>query len=42
MCGIYGIIHLDDSPAEPALMVRMGDITRHRGPDDQGWHHDGN
>jgi len=42
MCGIYGIIHLDGSPADPALMANMGDITRHRGPDDHGWHHDGN
>lgn len=42
MCGIYGIIHLDGSPADPSLMARMGDVTRHRGPDDQGWHHDGN
>ena len=42
MCGIFGIIHLDGSPADPALMPRMGAITRHRGPDDEGWHHDGN
>lgn len=42
MCGIYGIIHLDGTAADPALMERMGDITRHRGPDDHGWHADGN
>ncbi|WP_428828166.1 asparagine synthase (glutamine-hydrolyzing) [Azonexus sp. IMCC34842] len=42
MCGIYGIINLDGSLADPELMERMGDITRHRGPDDQGWHQDGN
>ena len=42
MCGIYGIIHLDGTPADPALMPLMGDVTRHRGPDDHGWHHDGN
>lgn len=42
MCGIYGIIHLDGSEVDPSQMERMGDITRHRGPDDQGWHHDGN
>jgi asparagine synthase (glutamine-hydrolysing) len=42
MCGIYGIIHLDGSPADPSLMQSMGDVTRHRGPDDHGWHHDGN
>lgn len=42
MCGIYGFIHLDGSPADPALMERMGNVTRHRGPDDHGWHADGN
>lgn len=42
MCGIYGIIHLDGSMTDPGFMQRMGDVTRHRGPDDHGWHHDGN
>ena len=42
MCGIYGIIHLDGTAADPTLMERMGNITRHRGPDDHGWHADGN
>lgn len=42
MCGIYGIINLDGSLADPELMERMGNITRHRGPDDQGWHQDAN
>ncbi|MBL8472262.1 MAG: asparagine synthase (glutamine-hydrolyzing) [Rhodocyclaceae bacterium] len=41
MCGIYGIIHLDGRAADPALMPVMGDVTIHRGPDDQGWRHDG-
>ncbi|MBL8482807.1 MAG: asparagine synthase (glutamine-hydrolyzing) [Rhodocyclaceae bacterium] len=41
MCGIYGIINLDGRAADPALMPMMGDVTIHRGPDDQGWHHDG-
>ena len=42
MCGIYGLIHLDGTQADPGLMSFMGDSIRHRGPDDQGWHHDGN
>lgn len=41
MCGIYGIIHLDGGPADPALMAAMGAVTAHRGPDDHGWHRDG-
>ena len=37
MCGIYGIISLDGSvlPA-PEVLDRMGEVTRHRGPDDHG------
>ncbi|MBS1188664.1 MAG: asparagine synthase (glutamine-hydrolyzing) [Rhodocyclaceae bacterium] len=42
MCGIYGILHLDGSPADPGTVAAMGAITRHRGPDDEGWHQDGN
>jgi asparagine synthase (glutamine-hydrolysing) len=42
MCGIYGILHLDGRPADPALASAMGSVTRHRGPDDEGWHQDGN
>lgn len=41
MCGIYGIIHLDGRPADPAILARMSDVTAHRGPDDQGIHVDG-
>lgn len=42
MCGIYGVMNIDGNQVDPGLMDRMGDVTRHRGPDDQGWHHDGN
>ncbi|MGI9305366.1 MAG: asparagine synthase (glutamine-hydrolyzing) [Gammaproteobacteria bacterium] len=37
MCGIHGIFALGDNfiPSESALQ-RMGDITHHRGPDDEG------
>jgi asparagine synthase (glutamine-hydrolysing) len=41
MCGIHGLIHLDGRPATPAMLSAMGDITRHRGPDDEGMHLDG-
>jgi asparagine synthase (glutamine-hydrolysing) len=41
MCGIHGLLHLDGRPVEPALLSAMGDVTRHRGPDDEGMHIDG-
>ena len=41
MCGIHGLIHLDGSRVEPHLLSAMGDVTRHRGPDDEGMHIDG-
>jgi asparagine synthase (glutamine-hydrolysing) len=42
MCGIHGLIHLDGRPVESAVLTAMGDITAHRGPDDEGQHIDGN
>jgi asparagine synthase (glutamine-hydrolysing) len=42
MCGIHGIVNLDGQPVLPALLTRMGDVTTHRGPDDEGQHIDGN
>ena len=42
MCGIHGLIHLDGSPVSPAVLSRMGQVTSHRGPDDEGLHVDGN
>lgn len=41
MCGIYGIIQLDGNPADTAVLPRMGRVTAHRGPDDEGLHADG-
>ncbi len=41
MCGIHGLIHLDGRPVESAWLTAMGDITAHRGPDDEGQHLDG-
>jgi len=42
MCGIHGVIALDGRPACAAAVRRMGDVTTHRGPDDEGSLVDGN
>ncbi|MFI5402194.1 MAG: asparagine synthase (glutamine-hydrolyzing) [Planctomycetota bacterium] len=37
MCGIYGVLALKPGARpDPALLSRMGAVTRHRGPDDDG------
>lgn len=41
MCGIFGIINFDGQPANAEWLSAMGDVTRHRGPDDGGIHTDG-
>ena len=41
MCGIYGVLHLDGAPADAAVLRSMGELTVHRGPDDEGVHVDG-
>ena len=41
MCGIHGIYRLDGQAVEPSLLSAMGNVTRHRGPDDEGMHIDG-
>ncbi len=41
MCGIHGIYRLDGQSVEPRMLSAMGDVTRHRGPDDEGMHIDG-
>ena len=41
MCGIYGIIQLDGTPANGQLLLSMGRVTLHRGPDDEGIYADG-
>src|SRR5438105_10220154 len=41
MCGIHGLYQLDGRRVAPSLLSAMGDVTRHRGPDDEGMHIDG-
>jgi len=36
MCGVAGIVRLDGGPADEQLLRRMGEVLRHRGPDDEG------
>jgi asparagine synthase (glutamine-hydrolysing) len=40
MCGIHGLIHFDGAPVESRWLTAMGDVTAHRGPDDEGQHID--
>lgn len=41
MCGIHGIYRFDGHGVAPELLSAMGNVTRHRGPDDEGMHIDG-
>lgn len=41
MCGIHGLIQLDGQAVDPRWLTAMGDVTAHRGPDDEGQHIDG-
>lgn len=41
MCGIHGIYHFDGQGVAPGELSTMGNVTRHRGPDDEGMHIDG-
>lgn len=36
MCGIAGLINLDQTPVSPAVLQRMTDAVAHRGPDGEG------
>src|SRR3990170_1835307 len=42
MCGIAGLIHLDNAPVSPAVLQRMSDAIAHRGPDGEGHWIEGN
>src|SRR5947208_9279110 len=41
MCGIHGFCELGGERPDRAWLDRMGEATRHRGPDDDGAHIDG-
>ena len=41
MCGIHGIYRFDGHAVAPEMLSTMGNVTRHRGPDDEGMHIDG-
>ena len=41
MCGIHGLLNFDGQPVAPEMLSAMGNVTRHRGPDDEGMHIDG-
>lgn len=41
MCGIHGIFQLDGQAVTPHVLTAMGNVTTHRGPDDEGMHIDG-
>ena len=38
MCGIAGIVNLDDQPVKGIQLVKINDALRHRGPDDEGYY----
>lgn len=42
MCGITGLIHLNNSPVSPVVLQRMTDAIAHRGPDGEGHWIEGN
>ena len=42
MCGICGVIHRDGKPVTEQLLLAMNERLRHRGPDGEGYHIDGN
>ena len=41
MCGIVGVCHLNGEPVSRAVLERMTNLLRHRGPDDEGYHMEG-
>ena len=41
MCGITGFVRNDGKPVDEALLARMNEAIRHRGPDDDGFYVNG-
>jgi asparagine synthase (glutamine-hydrolysing) len=42
MCGITGLIHINNAPVSPVLLKKMTDSIAHRGPDGEGHWIEGN
>jgi asparagine synthase (glutamine-hydrolysing) len=42
MCGLTGFVNLAGAAADPRLLDRMMAVSRHRGPDEEGWFVDRN
>ncbi len=42
MCGICGFIHFEGQPVKAESLRAMNNMLRHRGPDEAGYHIDGN
>ena len=36
MCGFVGLVQLDGRAVDPALLLHMGEVLQHRGPDGEG------
>jgi hypothetical protein len=41
MCGITGFVRNDGKPVDEALLARMNEAIRHRGPDEDGFYVNG-
>lgn len=37
MCGICGIYNLDNKLIDPSILLKMTNLVKHRGPDDEGY-----
>ena len=42
MCGVTGLIHIDNEPVSPVVLKKMTDSISHRGPDGEGHWIEGN
>lgn len=41
MCGLVGVWRWDGRQTEPEILTRMTNLLYHRGPDEEGYYHDG-
>src|SRR5215210_4275675 len=42
MCGIVGVLDAEQGAVDRTLLQHMCNMVRHRGPDDEGYHLNGN